>query len=301
MGEISLKNDPVKGMERRVAVVTGASSGVGREAAKQLVAQGWRVIGVGRNSERCAAAEAEIRAAATVDGAIEFVRADFDLMAEVLSAARQIKTMTTHIDVLINNAGGVRDRKVVTGEGLEATFASNHLAPFLLTRELLPLLKESARSRPRAVRVIAVSSSAHRMLQGFDWRDPQMLGQSAFNPNAAYCQAKLANLLFTRELARRLAGSGVVAQAMHPGVVDSNFASHGDELLQTSMRSREMQTPDVPARTLAWLAVAPEAGVDAGRYFFNMQEETPAPQALDDAAARQLWEESEKLLAQLGI
>jgi len=300
MSEMSLKNSSVDGAGQRVAVVTGASSGVGRETAAQLVAQGWRVIGVGRNPDRCAAAETKIRAVADRDGVIDFVRADFDRMADVLVAANQIKAMTTRIDVLINNAGGVRDRKVVTAEGTEATFASNHLAPFLLTRELLPLLKQTATSQPGAVRVIAVSSSAHRMTQGFDWSDLQLLGRDDFNAGVAYCQAKLANILFTRELARRLVGTGVIAQVMHPGIVDSNFASHGDEMLQNTMRSRELQTPDVPARTLVWLTVAPEVGVDAGRYFFDLKEEEPAAQAQDDVAARRLWDESEKLLATLG-
>ncbi len=284
-----------------VVVVTGASSGIGLETAKILAGQGWRVIAVGRNPERCAAAERAIAASAANGGSVEFVRADFDRMAEVMRAAREIREKTARLDVLINNAGGVRDRKVVTDEGIEATFASNHLAPFLLTRELLPLLRETAKERPGAVRVIAVASSAHRMTRGFDGNDPQLLGCADFNPNAAYCQAKLANMLFTRELARRLAGTGVVAQSMHPGIVDSNFSSHGDETLQATMRARELQTPDVPARTLVWLASAPEAGVDAGRYFFDLKEEEPAAQALDDTAAQKLWLESEKLLAGLGL
>jgi NAD(P)-dependent dehydrogenase (short-subunit alcohol dehydrogenase family) len=261
-----------------------------------LASQGWYVIGVGRDAGRCAAAEAAIRASAADGGAIDFVRADFDRMAEVLRCAAEIRAKTSRIDVLINNAGGVRDRRVVTTEGNEATFASNHLAPFLLTRELLPLLQQTAQGRPGAARVIAVSSSAHRMTPGFDWDDLQLLGRADFNAGVAYCQAKLANILFTRELARRLVGTGVVAQAMHPGIVDSNFASHGDEHLQATMRSRELQPPEVPARTLVWLATAAEAGVDAGRYFFDMREEEPAPQALDDEAARRLWSESEKLL-----
>ncbi len=209
---------------QRVAVVTGASSGIGKSTAIMLVGQGWRVIGVGRSPERCAAAETEIRATAGQGGTIEFIRADFDCMAEVKRAADRIGALTTSLDVLINNAGGVRNRKVVTAEGIEATFASNHLAPFLLTRELLPLLNQSAQRHPGAVRVIAVSSSAHRMTSGFNWDDPQMLDQPEFIPNAAYCQVKLANLLFTRELAHRVSGSGVVALAMHPGVVDSNFS-----------------------------------------------------------------------------
>lgn len=287
--------------QQRVAVVTGASSGIGKSTAMALAGMGWHVIGVGRNPERSAAAESEIRAVASPEARVDFCRGDFNLMSDVRRVADEIKGMTSRLDTLINNAGGVRDRKVVTEEGNEATFAANHLAPFLLTRELMPLLKSTAASSsPGSVRVIAVSSSGHRYCHGFDWDDPQMLRRSEFTAGEAYCQAKLANLLFTRELANRAEPDGIVAQAMHPGIIDSNFTSHADENMRTYMEAQDLGSPDVPAETLVWLATAPEAGEDPGRYFHELKEEEPAPQALDDEAAFRLWEESEKILARMG-
>jgi NAD(P)-dependent dehydrogenase (short-subunit alcohol dehydrogenase family) len=284
----------------RVAIVTGASAGVGKATALLLVAQGWRVIGVGRNPGRCVAAERELRAAATPrGGTVDFLRGDFALMSAVRRVAGEIAALTTRIDVLINNAGGVRDRLVMTDEGIEATFAANHLAPFLLTRELLPLLRATAAGGPRgSVRVIAVSSRAHEFCPGIAWDDLQMLKN--FRAAGAYGQSKLANLLYTRELARRVAADGIVAQAMHPGVVDSNFASHGDATLQAHMQAATLVSPERPARTLVWMCTAPAAGLNGGRYFHDCAEASTAPAAQDDAAAARLWRESEALLARLG-
>jgi NAD(P)-dependent dehydrogenase (short-subunit alcohol dehydrogenase family) len=288
------------GASQPVAVVTGASSGIGKSTASRLTALGWQVIGVGRDPQRCAAAEAEIAAAARDGGGFTMVRGDFTLMAEVMRVAGEVAGRTSRLDVLINNAGGVRDRQIVTAEGTEATFAANHLAPFLLTRELMPLLMVSAASLPPgSTRVIAVSSSAHRVVQGLNWDDLQSLG--TVPSMVAYCRAKLANILFTRELARRANPDGIVAQAMHPGVVASNFASHGDVALQAHMAAADTVSPDEPAETLAWLATEPEGGRESGRYFYRKAEETPAEAAQDHAAATRLWTESETLLAKLGF
>ena len=285
--------------ERRVALVTGASSGIGKSTAIKLAALGWQVIGVGRDPQRSAAAEAEIAAAARAGG-FTMLRADFTLMAEVKRVADQVASRTERLDVLVNNAGGVRDRQYITAEGTEATFAANHLAPFLLTRELMPLLKASAATRPPGTtRVIAVSSTAHRMAEGLDWDDLQSLGD--VQPTFAYGRAKLANILFTRELARRAEPDGIVAQVMHPGRVASNFAAHGDEGMRAYMASADTVPPDEPAETLTWLATEPEGGHPGGRYFHQKAEETPAAAAQDDAAASRLWTESETLLAKLGF
>jgi NAD(P)-dependent dehydrogenase (short-subunit alcohol dehydrogenase family) len=284
---------------RPVALVTGASSGIGKSTASKLAALGWLVIGVGRDPQRSAAAEAVIAAAARNDG-FTMVRADFTLMAEVKRVADEVGSRTGRLDVLVNNAGGVRDRQIITAEGTEATFAANHLAPFLLTRELMPLLKASAASQPPGTtRVIAVSSSAHRVIEGLNWDDLQSLGD--FQASLAYCRAKLANILFTRELARRAGPDGIVAQTMHPGVVASNFAAHGDEAMRAHMAAADTVSPDEPAETLAWLATEPEGGRRGGRYFYRKAEETPAAAAQDDAAAGHLWAESETLLASLGF
>lgn len=286
---------------RPVGVVTGASSGIGKETARKLVELGWQVIGVGRDPKRSAAAEAEITEVTGEGGTFTMLRGDFTLMAEVKRIADEIKSLTPRLGVLINNAGGVRDRQIVTAEGTEATFAANHLAPFLLTRELMPLIKRTAAERePGSTRVIAVSSSAHRSVDGLDWDDLQSLGD--VQPTRAYCRAKLANILFTRELARRVGPEGIVAQAMHPGLVATNFEFHGDEAMQTYMAAADNKVPpDEPAETLVWLATDPEGGRKGGRYFYRMAEESPTEAAQDDAAAIRLWAETEKLLVNLGF
>ena len=286
---------------RRVAVVTGASAGIGKATAAAFARMGWLVIGTGRNPERSAGAEAELQQAAHEGGGeVHMLRGDFCEMADVRRVAAEIAELTPRIDILVNNAGGVRDQMYPTSEGLEATFAANHLAPFLLTRELLPILTATAAtSAPGAVRVLAVSSSGHVVCPGMHWADLNMFDD--FKTGAAYCQAKLANILFTRELNRRIAPAGLVAQAMHPGVVASNFASHGDDFMQKYMGEKGGDAPDQPAKTLIWMATAPEAGVDGGRYFHDCAEVSAAPQALDDDAAARLWVESEKMLAKIGI
>ncbi|MEJ2457299.1 MAG: SDR family NAD(P)-dependent oxidoreductase [Novosphingobium sp.] len=282
----------------RTVVITGASSGIGKACAEAFARMGWHVIGTGRDPQRCEDAEQDIRAVAAPGARVDFLQGDFTEMAQVKRIAREICSVTDRIHVLVNNAGGVRDDLYRTSEGLEATFATNHLAPFLLTRELLPLLERAAQDHPQGtVRVIAVSSTGHMGCPAMRWDDLMHFGD--FSPDAAYCQAKLANLLFIRELDRKLAGSGIIAQAMHPGRVDSNFASHGDETMRAHMAANTCIPPETPARTIVWMATAPELGADGGRYFHDLGEEEPAPQARDDAAAFRLWIESERILAEL--
>ncbi|MFT4056085.1 MAG: SDR family NAD(P)-dependent oxidoreductase [Novosphingobium sp.] len=277
-----------------VVVITGASSGIGKASAAEFARMGWHVIATGRDPARCDAAEAELRAF----GKVDFLRGDFTEMADVRRVASEIAALTDKVHVLVNNAGGIRDALYLSSEGLEATFAANHLAPFLLTRELLPLLERAAQDSPSGtVRVIAVSSLAHEQAKAMRWDDLMMLDDFATGP--AYCQAKLANLLFTRELDRRLADKGITAQAMHPGKVGSNFWSHGEASLQAYGKGQDLVSPEQSARTIVWLATAPEAGVNGGRYFHDLTEIPAAPQALDDAAAARLWQESERILAEI--
>jgi NAD(P)-dependent dehydrogenase (short-subunit alcohol dehydrogenase family) len=285
-------------MGTKTAVVTGASAGIGKSTARMLAAAGWSVIGTGRDAGRSAAAQDEIRAAAAPGAKVDLLRADFTEMKDVAHLAREIAARAPRIDVLINNAGGVRDKLYITSENLEATFAANHLAPFLLTQALMPQLQSAAAAAPAgSVRVIAVSSSGHMACPGMKWDDLNMFEN--FTTGGAYCQAKLANILFTRELARRAGPDGIIAQSMHPGRIKSNFASHGDAAMQSYMENAETSLPDEPARTLVWLATSDDAGKNPGRYFHDMQELAPAPQALDDLAARRLWDESEAILAKI--
>ncbi len=256
--------------KRPVALVTGASAGIGRATARQLAAVGWQVIGVGRDPERIAQATREIEAVAP-PGSFTMLQADLSLLSDVRKAAGQIAALTPRVDVLINNAGGMLDRRIITAEGLEAVFATNHLAQFLLTRELKPLLDAAVAAGPAgSVRVIAVSSTGHRSSPGLDFDDLQG-NATELEPGKAYCHAKLANLLFTRELGRRWGPDGIVAQAMRPGVVTTNFADHAGEGLRAwSATTTDLLSPDQPAETLGWLATASEGGRDPGRYFYTM-------------------------------
>ena len=284
---------------QRVAVVTGASSGIGKETAKALAAQGWRVIAVGRDPGRSAAAETEIRAASN-GGRVDMIRADLALMAEAARTASDITRLTDRIDVLVNNAGGMAKQKVITAEGYEENFAGNHLGPFLLTNRLLPLLRRAAANAPRgSVRIINTSSDASEMTPGLPWNDLQNLDN--YNPGAAYCNSKLANVLFARGLAKRLANDGIVAHAMHPGTVDSNFITHADERTQARIRTFAMQTPIQGADTLIWLATAQEPGKTTGGYFYQRKPRTPNPVVDDDSYVERLWKESEKLIAKFGL
>ena len=284
----------------RVAVVTGASSGVGKAAAKALAAQGWHVIAHGRDLERSAAAEAEIRAAAAPGVKVDMIRGDLALMADVARIAQEIAGLTDKVHALLCNAGGVRNARIITPEGNEATFAGNHLGHFLLTQRLMPLLKAAAATSPAGtVRVLSVSSTGHEGCPGIDWDDLQLTRE--WVTGASYCQAKLANILFTRELAKRAAADGIIAHAMHPGVVASNFISHTVPEMRAYMETLDAHSPEEGADTLVWLATAEEPGHSTGRYYHNRQEIAPSAVAQDDALAARLWEESEKLVAKAGV
>jgi len=278
----------------RVAVVTGASSGIGKEVARALAAQGWRIIALGRDATRSAAALADIRAASTT-GKVDMIRADLSLLADAARAAREIAALTDRIDVLVNNAGGMAKQKVVTAEGFEANFSSNHLGPFLLTNRLLPLLRRAALDARRgSVRILMTSSDASEMIPGMDWNDLQ--GLVNFNAGLAYCRAKLANVMFMRGLASRLEHDGIVVHAVHPGAVDSNFISYADEATQARFKSYNPRTVAEGADTLIWLA-SEESGASTGGYFHNRKVRTPSQFALDAANVDRLWQESERLLS----
>lgn len=285
---------------QRVAIVTGASSGIGLAAAKAFAGLGWHVIGQGRDPGRSAKAEDEIRAACTGGGKVDFLRANLSLMSETKQLADAIRELTNRIDLLLNNAGGVRDKRYVTDEGTEETFSANHLAPFLLTRELMPLLEATAReSAPGAVRVIGTSSQAYKHTQGMNWDDLQRLS-GEFQSGPAYCEAKLANQLFSLGLDRRLRDKGIVSQTLVPGPVATNFFNHGDEAMQGFGKTVEAMSPEDVARTLVWIATGTETGAPGGRMFYDMAELPIDPQGRDEAAAERLWAESEKILTAIG-
>lgn len=280
--------------EMRVAVVTGASSGIGREVAKALAAQGWRVIGTGRDPTRIAAAQAEISACSPTDQ-VDMIRADLSLLASARETARQIGTLTDRIDLLVNNAGGMASELVMTSEGLEANFAGNHLGPFVLTNALLPLLRATARGRaPGSVRILSTASDASEMIPGINLDDLQNIER--FSPGLAYCTGKLANVLFTRALARRLAGDGIVAHSVHPGAVESNFFSYAPKDTQERARDLDKASEAQGADTLIWLATAEEGALSSGGYWFRRALRAPNPVVEDETVVERFWDESVKLV-----
>ncbi|MFT3965455.1 MAG: SDR family NAD(P)-dependent oxidoreductase [Sphingobium sp.] len=278
----------------RIALVTGASSGIGKQVAKALAARGWRVIGTGRDTARMAMAEADIRAAAP-DAQVELLRADLSLIAEARALAAAVGARTDRLDLLVNNAGGMTDRLVMTAEGLEANFAGNHLGPFALTQDLLPLLRAAAAGRPAGtVRILNTASDASEMIPAINLDDLQNLDR--FNPGLAYCTGKLANVLFTRGLADRLAADGIAVHAVHPGAVDSNFFTHAPADTRERTEGIHKFTEEEGADTLIWLATGDAGGRDSGGYWFQRRLRAPNPLADDPATVERFWQESERLL-----
>jgi NAD(P)-dependent dehydrogenase (short-subunit alcohol dehydrogenase family) len=285
--------------KQRVAVVTGASSGIGKETAKALAGQGWRVIGIGRDKNRSLAAEAEIRQAAH-GVQVDMLRADLARLNEAQRVAEEVAALTDRIDVLVNNAGVMCREQVITPEGLVENFAGNHLGPFLLTLRLLPLLQAAAKDAPPgSVRIINTSSDASEMTKGLPWEDLQL--KENFDPGASYCNTKLANVMFARGLAKRLGADGIVAHSMHPGVVASNFVSHASERTAAYISTLQAQSEAEGADTLIWLAVDDAPGQSNGGYFYQRKPRAMNPFAEDEANVDRLWTESEKMLAAAGF
>jgi NAD(P)-dependent dehydrogenase (short-subunit alcohol dehydrogenase family) len=284
----------------RVAVVTGASSGIGKETAKALAAQGWHVIAVGRDPARSAAAEADIRAAAAVGGKVTMLRADLSLLREAARLARDIAGVTDRIDVLVNNAGGMANRLVMTDEGNEANFTGNHLGPFLLTERLLPLLRHAALDAPKgSVRIINTSSDASEMIPTLNLGDMQNLGN--FSVGAAYCGSKLANVLHSRALAWRLADAGIIAHSMHPGTVDSNFFADVPAETRAYTDGLEKMNEADGADTLIWLATSEAAGEQSGTYWHKREPRAPNPLIDDKDFIEKFWMASEELVGKVAV
>ena len=277
-------------MEGRVCVITGATSGIGRSAARELAALGAHLVIVARSSERANATRREIEEA-TGSRAVEVEIADLASQAQVRSLADRLLAAHPAIHVLINNAGLTLSERHLTEDGLEETFAVNHIAPYLLTQLLLDRLRSSAPAR-----VVTVSSDAHR---GAAIPFDDLNGDSGFSGWVAYSWSKLANILFTTELARRLEGSGVTATCLHPGVVATRFGNEGPwfiRLFQLVGRPFLIDA-DRGADTLVWLAASPEVEGASGGYYVKRKLTEPSRAARDPDAARRLWEISERLTA----
>ena len=273
-------------MNGKVCVVTGATSGIGKAAATALAGMGSQVVLVGRDRGRAEAAAAEIGAAAAVPPKVEI--ADLASMEQVRALAGRLAALE-RIDVLINNAGLVLGERRATEDGFEYVFAVNHLAPFLLTNLLLPKLTGSAPAR-----VVTVSSDAHSAAK-LDLDDPGQ--EHGWNSWRSYANSKLANILFTRELARRLDGTGVTANCAHPGTVRTGFGREGKPLLRlgTTIARPFFLSPERGADTIVYLASSPDVAGETGGYYVKRQRREPSAAARDDETARRLWDISEKM------
>jgi NAD(P)-dependent dehydrogenase (short-subunit alcohol dehydrogenase family) len=276
-------------MKGKVCVITGATSGIGLVAAERLAAMGARLVLVGRDKGRGEAALARIRSKRPA-AELRIHYADLSRLAEMNHLAAEIAALEPRIDVLVNNAGAMFNERRVTEDGLERTFALNHMAYFVLSNRLKERLVAAAPAR-----VVNVASDAHRD-NTLDFSDLQSARD--YRGFRVYGRSKLANILFTRELARRLAGTGVTANCLHPGFVATRFGDNNNGLFRLGLGVAKQffaLSPERGAETIVYLATAPEVAHSTGAYFAKSRPATPTAPARDDEAARRLWEESTRL------
>jgi NAD(P)-dependent dehydrogenase (short-subunit alcohol dehydrogenase family) len=282
-------------MDGKTVVITGANSGVGKATAVALAGAGAHTVMTARDRRRGEEAAADVRRITGSDQ-VELVVFDLGDLASVAHGASELLDRCDRIDVLVNNAGLVLSERRETADGFEATFAINHLGPFQLTRLLTERLVASAPAR-----VVNVSSTAHRSARhGLDFDDLQ--STKNYRGMQVYSRTKLANLLFTLELAKRMEGTRVTANAVHPGTVASGFARDDDAsgflAFGVKLIKPFILTPEKGARTSVYLASSPEVSEVTGGYFVKCKERTPAPAARNEAAAELLWSVSEELVEQ---
>ena len=278
-------------LEGRRIIVTGASTGIGRGTARELARLGADVTLVCRDAGRGAAAQDEIEQAAGKRP--DLVLGDLSLLAGVRGVAAEIRHRYPAIHVLVNNAGLIVGSFEKTSEGLERTFATNHMAYFLLSPLLLDRLEQGAPAR-----IVSVASGAHHMVRGrLDFDDLQ--GEKGYASMRAYARSKLCNILFTRALARRVEGRGVVANCLHPGAIASNFGQSGTRFFAFLARLGRpfLLSVESGARTQIWAASAPEAGEPNGVYFYKRKPAKTSRAAGSDEDAEQLWKVSEQIAA----
>jgi NAD(P)-dependent dehydrogenase (short-subunit alcohol dehydrogenase family) len=279
---------PTWSVKDKVCVVTGASGGIGKQVALGLARQGARVVIVSHSKERALKAVDEV-VHTSLNPHVDLVVGDLSTNDGVRAAAAEIDRRYGQLHVLVNNAGLLIGKRTLTADGLDKTFALNHLAYFHLTNLLLDKIKASAPAR-----IISTASSAHR-LGRIDWENLQ--GERRYSQWGAYGTSKLMNILFAIELARRLEGTGVTSNAVHPGFVRSEFARTASPIIRALVRAGMVGALNVEkgARTTLWAATAPELSGTSGKYMARSALATPRATALDEAAQHRLWEVSEKL------
>ncbi len=288
-------------MSGETVVVTGSTSGIGRETALGLARLGARVVVHGRDEDEGRRVVEEVEA---TEGEATFLRADFSEIENVRSFADEVREEVDGIDALVNNAGGLFSEGRLTEDGVEYTLAVNHLAPFVLTAELLPLLRETSEEGEPA-RVVTTSSGAHRR-GGMDF--DAVTNVDDYSGFGAYCRSKLANILFTRELSRRLEAEGapVTANCFHPGAVPGTgfpretplpfrIAAKAVSAMPDAVESLVATTVPEGAETQVYLVASSDVTDISGEYFYELRPRVPSDDALDDDDARRLWELSRDL------
>ncbi len=276
-------------MHGKVCLITGATSGIGRETAQTLAQMGAQVILVGRNPKKTEETTVEIRQK-TGNSAVEYLLADFSEQQQIRDLADQFKSRYNRLDVLINNHGAIFFNRQETVDGLEMTFAVNHLGYFLLTNLLLDMLKASAPAR-----IVVVASDGH-VDQTLDFDDLQ--NEQNYNMMRVYGQSKLANLYFTYELARRLTSTGVTINALHPGFVKSNIGANNfgalGKIIKGIVNLGGIKVEE-GAATSIYLATSPDVDGISGKYFVRKRAVKSSEASYDEKAARRLWVVSEQL------
>jgi NAD(P)-dependent dehydrogenase (short-subunit alcohol dehydrogenase family) len=281
-------------MQGKVVVITGATSGIGRIAAERLALLGARLVLIARERRRGEATLARLKAPAA-GTAHSLHYADLARLAEAKRAGEEIAAAESRVDVLINNAGAIFSRRHVTPDGLERTFALNHMSYFVVTRLLRDRLIAAAPAR-----IVNTASNAHRVGH-VDFSDLQ--STKAFRPFQVYGTTKLCNILFTRELARRLAGDGVTANSLSPGFVATRFGDEAGGVYALGARIAKLlaKSPEVGAETLVYLATSPEVATASGKFFRECRPAKLTAEAQDDTVAQRLWRESERIAASASV
>jgi NAD(P)-dependent dehydrogenase (short-subunit alcohol dehydrogenase family) len=277
-------------LEGKICLVTGSTSGIGKVTARELAKQGATVVLVSRTRAKGEATQTEITQA-TGNPHVELLVADLSLLADVRRLASEFQHTYSHLHLLVNNAGCAYPTRTLTSEGLEATLVVNYLAPFLLTELLLDTLKASAPAR-----IVNVSSAQHANAHiDFD----NLQGEKKYGNLSTYNQAKLAVLLWTYELARRLKGTGVTVNALHPGITATNFPSGMTGVLAWGMKLSKplLLTPEKGAQTTLYLATSPEVEGVTGKYFVKSHETKSSNDSYDQTVGARLWEVTEQLVA----
>src|SRR5258705_5616692 len=269
-------------------LITGATNGIGLAAAEVLAARGANLAIVGRSKTRTRVASARIRAAAGKGATVATFIADLSSQASVRRLVAEVLARYPKLDVLVNNAGAIYATRQLTRDGIELSWAVNHLAPFLLSKLLLHRLKESAPAR-----IITTVSQAHK---GAHIPFDDLNAERSYRGFGRYGETKLANILFTTELARRLHGTGVTANCFHPGLMATGFNRNNGLLMDLGMTILKpvSRSPQKGADTLVWLATSPDVANVSGGYFFDQQQRPPSPEAEDTETAGRLWEISER-------